>query len=156
MIPPRVPKYKDWSKLGVSFGVSSHTERLTFLTSLLGIAPSSAFEKGDEHMSHTGVMTRPWSVWTLKSTGHIESESMVDHVAWLLDILEAKTDKIKELKDNPAYETSVGIDIPSPNAIGGTSIPSDMVRRLAVLSNRMNFRLWGYIPDEFESVDSPS
>ena len=60
------------------------------ITAALGVAPSDAAPKGERATSSSGkTRTAPTGRWILASQGQVDSTNTEEHVAWLLDRIEA-------------------------------------------------------------------
>jgi hypothetical protein len=83
-------------RTGATFRLASdHDGGSAFVTRTLGLEPTRAFEVGDR-VGRTPGATRRMSLWSLSSTLPTESE-LADHLNWLLDRLEPKTDLLWQL-----------------------------------------------------------
>jgi hypothetical protein len=143
MVITRVKKSERRLPVSVSFGVTSVTKKLTELSTLLGIKPTHAFELGDEFQTRTGTHKRERSVWQLRSDSEVASNDIQEHFSWLLEKLEPHHIVISTCVDDPEMEVAFRIDCRCPDCIGGTSVPSHIMQRLATLSNRIDIAFIG-------------
>jgi len=80
------------------------------LTALLGILPSSAHKQGDlpQNNPNEGFTwaQEPWSagMWEVNSDYRVHSRNLVDHLIWLLDLLDSVKDQLREYIDRNDLE----------------------------------------------------
>jgi hypothetical protein len=129
--------------VSVNFSMASLTKKLTELTIQLGVEPSHSFQLGDEVNSRTGIHKRGRSVWQLRSEENVISNDLEEHLTWLLNKIEPSHHVIQQYLDDPDVEVVIRINCHCPDSIGGVSIRSVTMQRLAVLSNRIDIGFMG-------------
>ena len=97
------------------------------INKILGLEPTSSGLKGERFSTrHNGV--RRTSFWLLQSPLDA-SQPLEEHLEWLLDRLEPKTDSIKSLVEKWYGDFFCGLF--SEDLQGGATIESGLLRRLA-------------------------
>ena len=139
----------------VSFILASIELDPAKVTALIGIAPTFSCKKDEAFLrpyskrrkdapiqsSHTG-----W--WELCSLPHIESNNIMTHLEWLINILEPLATELKHLAEQSNTDDFrvLQIDIVEPSRYPGVSLSSSTLTRLADLTERIDIR---FCPDDF-------
>lgn len=133
-----------WKHTHVTYGISGDFSDATEITSLLEIQPSRAFGKGDEYIGHldrntSGVQRRPYGVWTLASIPAIASDDPLDHVLFIVNIIEPKIDIISELRNSRGLRTGAWISEARWEGKLGYGFPAELLTRLCRLCDDVSF-----------------
>jgi len=125
------------------------------VTALIRITPTFACQKDEPflrpyskrrkdapiRLSHTG-----W--WELCSLPNIESNNIMIHLEWLINVLRPLTSELKHFsqKSNTDEFRVLQISIVEPSRYPGVSLPNSMLRELTDLADRIDINFW---PDDF-------
>jgi Domain of unknown function (DUF4279) len=115
------------------------------ITSELGLQPSDSFIKGDKYLGkvrdpNTKVITsigrvRPWGIWKIDSRGLDKSLKVEDHIVYLLEILEPRSNQIRKYLDNKLYVISFHIRRETLDSYSSFEISSNLLERMSRLCN---------------------
>jgi hypothetical protein len=129
------------------------------ITEHLGINPSRAWAKGEEHLSKrrdpiTKEMQQvwlkyPWGMWTISTEGLAIPKQVEKHILYLIDLLEPRKDKLdRYLLQKTEYSISTYIWWEPFEGHGTYEISSETLLRISALSHYIEF---GFISKGAES-----
>ncbi|MGA8431680.1 MAG: DUF4279 domain-containing protein [Candidatus Sulfotelmatobacter sp.] len=136
-----------WSR--ASFRIFGETLQPEEIGVALGIAATRSHLKGElRDARHTAVWRE--SAWLLRSP-LARGTDLAEHLKWLLEAIESKTDVIAELSKKYRIDFFCGFS--SGNGQGGFALDSDILRRIANFGIPLNLDLY---PPAIESDDIDS
>jgi hypothetical protein len=109
------------------------------ITRALGLAPSLSWNKGDEWVNRDGRrLKRLWTVWHFRSAPAVQSDSLDDHVKYMLAALEPRLAVIEPLRAR-SDRTSINISYEIAYSVASFSISSDLIARLSRFADAIDF-----------------
>jgi hypothetical protein len=105
------------------------------VTRTLGVSPTWAFRKGDEFRSQGRVRLRPWGVWAVSSEQRVDSPKLEDHIRYLLQLFEGKTESVRQIKSRAGFSVQVYL---WHVGYGAFSVSSDLLERICRLCECVN------------------
>ena len=141
-----------WSK--AAFIVSGDSFEPAEISETLGIESTSSGRKGE--IRSTPQVKRPPrrdSIWILNSPLE-DGRPLQDHLQWLLDKLESKTDAVREV--SKSYKATFFCGFSSENGQGGCTFDADLIARLGRLGLPIVLNLYppGPIPEQNRTASS--
>ena len=119
------------------------------ITTVLGLDPTDAAPKGERTTSSSGKSrTAPTGRWILESQEQVHSTNLEDHVAWLLDRIEAAG--VVPLTLPGVSRASIFCYWASATGNGGPSFSATVLGRLARMQFPLEFDL--YFPADTASA----
>ena len=122
------------------------------ITGLLDLRPTVAHARGEMHkVPRVGI--RPWSNghWSLCTEKLVASRSVEDHVRFLLDQLEVRTEEVRQILDDHRHRVSISFWWESTVEHGSFELPSSLFERLSHLCDDMEFHFIGTCHAEYSA-----
>lgn len=121
------------------------------VTSLLGIVPDTKHKVGEIH-GQNQEMVWETGLWLLDSSGHIQSEDIEKHIAWVLDQLEPMKLTLATIRTKPDIHIVLKMIFSLFSANWETKITNRTIDRLAELKIPLDISFWylGYKDEEEE------
>jgi hypothetical protein len=115
------------------------------ITSTLSMAPTKAYAKNQEHtVPRIGItIRRPGGHWSFCTERFVSSFEVDDHAKYLLSRLEPKQKEIADLLKDVALNIGISVWFEIDDEHGSFSMPSDNMKRLALLCNSIEFHFIG-------------
>lgn len=112
------------------------------ISETLGLTPSSAARKGETRVSPRGKTHRaPTGRWILESDGQVASACTEEHLAWLLDRIEAAGVRPARLPN--VQRASVSCFWFSPDGQRGPEFSVEVLRRLVAAELPLELHFYG-------------
>lgn len=134
---------KGFGQLSVDFSVCSVARPLHDLGAELSLKPSHELKRGDEFSTRSGTHKRARNVWQLRSEKEVLSDDLEEHIAWILSRIEPAREVLLGYVHDTEVEVAIRINCRCPDSIGGMSLCSKSMERLAALSNRIDISFIG-------------
>ncbi len=129
--------------------------RPTELTRLFAVKPTLAFARGEPYPAGGRVRHRELGKWSVCSADLIRSTSVEQQALALLAYLEPAKAAIQAYTRASAAKPCISFWWDGSDYIGGFSLQSDTMRRLADLCQRIHFH-YIYSEDQADSVEPPA
>jgi len=135
-------------KLFISFGIRGDRLDPDEITAALGVRPAWTHRKGEEYVSRDGrKMTRPSTVWGVKTELSVQSKDLNDHAKHLLELLEPRRAAIQLMRQQAQY-SDVRIWYQIDNLVANFGLRGDLLSRLASLADEVVFSIITHDPEQ--------
>lgn len=117
----------------VSIGMTSEVLEPEDVTRIVGVQPTRAFKRGDRGPNRR--VPAPRGVWAYEVT----SDDVGPAAAELLRVIEPLVPVLRQAAGKYEALLAVGVCWQPEGGQGGYSLPADLVRRLSMLGERVDF-----------------
>lgn len=140
--------YDNCKIANITFGIRAQDLSPDYISQILGIEASHSFSRGDYFNTSSGKKQRAFGVWQLRSENYLKSTNLEEHALFILNQLEAVHNKILTFLNNSEYYVDIRIWWETSDSGGGFVMSSDVVRRLSLLCNEINFTFLGHFEED--------
>lgn len=98
------------------------------LTALLRIKPTTAYSKGQFYNSgpHGGTLKGRTGVWLLSTDGVVESSRLVDHINWILNVIEPHLAQLGQYMSQNSLHAVMSCFWHGPQGAHAPFVPKDI------------------------------
>jgi hypothetical protein len=132
--------------MGVTLSISSSSPdvadiMLEEVTATVRISATGGFNRGDIHIGKHSrkKVIHQWGVWQYSTRHLIHSDDICDHIEWILQTFESRTDALKRYVDDDRYSVILYIWFEGPYGLSGFGLSKEMVSKMIELCNEISF-----------------
>lgn len=134
--------------MSISFGIRGNKLVPGYISELLKLSPTKAWQKGDSYRSRYQkddgsidfqLVERAFGIWELSSSPTVVSDNIKDHALYIINQLDSAAEQIRDLIQRDDLRVSVSIWWQPKDGYGGYTLPADSIRKLSMVCAEMDF-----------------
>ncbi len=134
-------RYQD---IYVALSIRSEQLVANNISSWLCLTPTYAFDRGDRFLTKTGnaEIVRQYGLWKYESKKFINSDSLDDHIEFILSTFEPKCDLLQRYLADNAYHVCVQFSFEEEIAVVSCELSKIILQRLLSICNNLSISLY--------------